>query len=262
MVQLNNQRTLMITTIGFALFVCAEIIGALASNSLSLLGDAAAMSVDVFTYFTNMYAEWLKSKGEKLSSRTKIILEVGIPCFSICALLGVTAYITSDAVEVIKSNGADDDLDVYFLYGFASANFIVDVISAYLFYVRRKVVFLYIPLLTDQERSSSSSIDEKDPEAEGSNILGSNLLAMKRIPSPDEKPQEKNLNMISAFTHVGGDTLRTCAVFIAAVVSDTTSVSGSVCDAWAAVIVSITIIICVIPLTKEIYHKAMLISQE
>ena len=177
-----------------------------------------------------MYAESLKSKGEELSSRTKIILEVGIPCFSICALLGVTAYITSDAVEVIKSNGADDDVNVYFLYGFASANFIVDVISTSLFYVRRKTVFLYIPLLADQEESSSSSIiiDGKDPEAQGSNIV-----AMKRISSPDEKkPQEKNLNMISAFTHVGGDTLRTCAVFIAAVVSDTTSASGTVCDAW------------------------------
>lgn len=37
------------TAVLFALFVGAEIIGALAGHSLSLLGDAAAMSVDVFT---------------------------------------------------------------------------------------------------------------------------------------------------------------------------------------------------------------------
>jgi Co/Zn/Cd efflux system component len=187
-----------------------------------------------------MYAEWLKSKGEELSIRTKIILEVGIPCFSICALLGVTAYITSDAVEVIKSNGADDDLDVHFLYGFAATNFLIDVISTYLFYARRKVVFLH------------SGSHENIPEADFSDVSTTS----------EEKPQEKNLNMISAFTHVGGDTLRTCAVFIAAVVSDTTTAPGSVCDAWAAVIVSITIIICVIPLTIEIYHQAVLISRE
>lgn len=198
-----------------------------------------------------MYAEWLKSKGEELSRTTRIILEVGIPCFSICALLGVTAYITSDAVEVIKSNGADDEVDVYFLYGFASANFIVDIISTSLFYVRRKDVFLYTPLLADQGESSII-VGEKDAEANDNDVST----------SPDEKPQEKNLNMISAFTHVGGDTLRTCAVFIAAVVSDTTSASGSVCDAWAAVMVSITIIMCVTPLATEIYRKAVLISQE
>ena len=191
-----------------------------------------------------MYAEWLKSKGEELSLRTKIILEVGIPCFSICALLGVTAYITSDAVEVIKSNGADDDLDVHFLYGFAATNFLIDVISTYLFYARRKVVFL------------CSGSHEKLPEAEFSDV------STTSEEKPQDKPQEKNLNMISAFTHVGGDTLRTCAVFIAAVVSDTTSASGTVCDAWAAVIVSITIVICVMPLTKDIYHKAVMISQE
>lgn len=42
---LSNQKMLLITTILFALFVTAEVVGALASGSLSLLGDAAAMSV-------------------------------------------------------------------------------------------------------------------------------------------------------------------------------------------------------------------------
>ena len=196
-----------------------------------------------------MYAEWLKSKGQELSLRTKFILEVGIPIFSICALLGVTAYITSDAVEVIKSNGAEDDVNVYFLYGFAAANFVVDIISGALFYVRRKDVFLFIPL-----RENSLVFGEiGSKSSDGGELTGA---------ENDDKPVEKNLNMISAFTHVGADTLRTCAVFIAAVVSDTTSVSGSVCDAWAAVMVSITIILCVIPICKEIYHKAVLISLE
>ena len=44
-----------------------EIVGALASNSLSLLGDAAAMSVDVFSYFANMYAERVKARDGDLS---------------------------------------------------------------------------------------------------------------------------------------------------------------------------------------------------
>lgn len=46
---LENYKILFFTAVSFALFVVAEIIGALVSGSLSLLGDAAAMSVDVFT---------------------------------------------------------------------------------------------------------------------------------------------------------------------------------------------------------------------
>lgn len=61
-----------------------------------------------------------------------------------------------------------------------------------------------------------------------------------------------NLNMASAFTHVGGDTLRTAAIFFAAVVTSLTSIPGSKCDAWADVIVTITIVVLVIPLLKEI----------
>ena len=45
----KNQSILLITCILFGIFVIAEIIGAFASGSLALLGDAAAMSVDVFT---------------------------------------------------------------------------------------------------------------------------------------------------------------------------------------------------------------------
>ena len=45
----NNQRILGVTMVTFALFVIAEVIGALAANSLSLMGDAAAMSIDVIT---------------------------------------------------------------------------------------------------------------------------------------------------------------------------------------------------------------------
>lgn len=46
---LDNNTILTISAISFLLFVIAEFIGAFASNSLSLLGDAGAMSIDVFT---------------------------------------------------------------------------------------------------------------------------------------------------------------------------------------------------------------------
>ena len=58
--------------------------------------------------------------------------------------------------------------------------------------------------------------------------------------------------MASALTHVGGDTLRTLSVFIAALVATFSSVDGSLCDAWAAIIVTVTILFILVPLVREI----------
>ena len=60
--KVDNKFILIVSAISFGLFMIAEIIGALAGNSLALLGDAAAMSVDVNAYLTNLYAEYAKEK--------------------------------------------------------------------------------------------------------------------------------------------------------------------------------------------------------
>ena len=176
-----------------------------------------------------MYAERVKSKGRGIDERTRFMLEVYIPTFSVSALLGVTGYITAEAIAVIQAGGEDDDVDVAFLYAFATANFVVDAASSYMFYMRGKDILL--------ARTFSFSVDANDPD-------------------PVHKQGAANLNMMSALTHVGGDTMRTISVFIAAVVATTTSVKGSLCDAWAAVAVSFTICCAVIPLIFEIYHAA------
>ena len=195
-------------------------------TNLELYIDPASpflIYVVLVQYFTNMYAEWVKSRGGVIDERTRYILEVYIPTFSVCALLGVTGWITSDAIAVIRNGGEDDDVDIAFLYGFAIANFVVDVLSGAMFYIRGKDVL--------QSRVFEFSFDARDPTAEKTTA---------------------NLNMISALTHVGGDSLRTASVFIAAVVATVTTVPGSLCDAWAAVVVSVTIIVAVIPLIIEI----------
>ena len=69
-----------------------------------------------------------------------------------------------------------------------------------------------------------------------------------------------NLNMYAALTHVGGDTLRTISVFVAAVVATATNIPNNVCDAWAAIIVTVTIIMVVCPLIYHIYQAARLHS--
>jgi Co/Zn/Cd efflux system component len=71
----------------------------------------------------------------------------------------------------------------------------------------------------------------------------------------DDVPAEKvaNLNMISACTHIGGDSMRTAAVFLAALITSTTDASSTACDAWASIVILFTITIMIVPLVKEIY---------
>ena len=183
-----------------------------------------------------MYAEYVKAKYGVLDERTRRVLEVYVPTVSVSALIGVTCWILSDAVGIIVDGGEDEDVNVYFLWAFSVANFFVDLISSLLFYSRGKDALVshadHAPLRT-------FSLDRRSFD------MGKRSI----IPVP-------NLNMISALTHVGGDTLRTVSVFVAALVATAFDQSVALCDAWASVVVSFSIFICVIPLCKEIYNAA------
>lgn len=64
--------------------------------------------------------------------------------------------------------------------------------------------------------------------------------------------KRSNLNMLSAFIHVVGDTLRTISVLLAAAISTIFHVDGDICDAWAAIVASISILIMCGSLIAEI----------
>jgi Co/Zn/Cd efflux system component len=264
----------------FLLFVVGEVIGAVAGNSWSLLGDAAAMSVDVVSYFTNMVAEKIKSSrgigGGDLSVTTQMLLEVVIPLFSVILLIGVTIYVTIGSLGDIITKPADDDVDITMLWLFSSLNAVVDIVSVYMFYQRGNDVFYEEPLDAMDPNSRHAMVDLEVEDgassavaANGSGSGGNdaavnnnininsntsnNPIGMQRErQARNQEAPKTNLNMISALTHVGGDSLRTISVFVAAAVATATSIPGYLCDAWAAVFVSVTIVIMVVPLTKEI----------
>ena len=68
--------------------------------------------------------------------------------------------------------------------------------------------------------------------------------------------RRKNLNMMSAFTHIVGDTLRTVALFLAALVATLTGINGNICDAWAALLVTLTILVLCASLVRDIVVAA------
>ena len=68
--------------------------------------------------------------------------------------------------------------------------------------------------------------------------------------------------MISAMVHLGGDSFRTASVFIAAITASTTNIPIDLCDAWAAIGVSFSILLIVFPLCVEICKAAMLLHRD
>lgn len=159
----------------------------------------------------------------------------------------------------------EEDVQVAFLYSFAVANLVVDVLCTWLFYVRRQDVFLQpskSPSAEGQEGSEehASLYDLEDVEivlcadfreddhgdAGASGFEGSS--GGKDGEQNKGGGKARNLNMISAFTHVGGDTLRSLTVLLAAVASSTFDIDTALTDAVAAIVVSVTIVVAVLPL--------------
>ena len=198
----------------------SEICGAFLSNSLSLLGDAAAMSIDVANYITNIHIENLKKNYNQLSLKIRWTTEVFVPFLGVCSLLAVSLWILNDAIIIIISPPEITIVDVSFLYGYSSANILIDLICNYSFFSRGLSVFY-------------------------------NSLK----PISQEEIKSYNLNMMSAFTHIFGDTLRSFSVLIAALVYTFTDISGDICDAWASIICTITIFVLAIPLLFHIYKS-------
>jgi Co/Zn/Cd efflux system component len=321
--KLTNQMLLEISLTAF--------FGAIASNSLSLLGDAASMSVDVTTYIANMYGEWVKEKHPRSVGSSSAVLDVAIPFLSTAALVAVTVYLVVDSLLVLQHPPSTNAVDPSYLYGFALANLAVDALCGGLFVARGEAVFVEADAVPQLSLDTSTSIDDFDFSGGVFGYLGSpqggghralrmeeeedygeleedddiqfsdthkltgarghclscswcsccwrccrsvwDLLALYLccVKPPASayshslsrghidiarKPARKNLNMLAAFTHVLGDTLRTVAVLAAAVVSTVTGIDGDICDAWAALLVALTILVLCCSLLREIVAAA------
>ena len=97
-------------------------------------------------------------------------------------------------------------------------------------------------------------VEDQDQQDQDRKIKDIETISRSDIEQP--KKVSSNFNMLSAFSHIGGDTLRTISVLLAAVVTTCKpELSGSVCDAWATIVVSFTIVLCVMPLMIEIVKE-------
>lgn len=179
-----------------------------------------------------------------MTPRMKYTTEVGLPLLSVSMLIAVTIYVTYEAVGILLEKESNDDVDIFIMYTFATINLFVDIACAVLFHIRGKEIFH-----TDTDESNMN-LTENSSEHSGDDI---HFADQALTPS-------KNLNMISAFFHIGGDTLRTIAIFAAALVATISHRNPDYCDAWAAIVVSVTIFFLAVPMLVTIFKHMSTIS--
>lgn len=184
----------------------------------------------------------MKAGDSEISDSMRFVLEILIPAISLCCLLIVTGYVTNEAVHVIRHPSEDhESVNIFFLYGFSSANVLVDLLSSYMFFQNGDEDVFLSYRIPKRFKSYNSLVDDLHEENEAD--VGTAGSA--------------NLNMISAFTHLTGDSMRTFSVIIAALISTIAKIPSNICDAWAAIVVTITIGFMVIPLIREIWKATV-----
>lgn len=290
---LSNEAVLTISISLFLLFSVSQLIGALVSDSLALLGDSICMFVDVASYMCNTYVEWYKARHGRITFGSRVFTELIVPSLSVLSLLAVTIYITYDAIVVLEDPPINDTVNVDYLYAFASVNLLVDIGCNLLFYMKGEDAFqeekVSIPQLSlntslaqdaddefgklDEDEfdwritpSNTNKNGQNNGEQEARSICScATCFYMCRFPTMTHvhgANKKSNLNMLSAFTHILGDTFRTLSTFLAAMVSSISGIDGDICDAWAAIVVTVTIILLSIMLLNEIKDAALEIWHE
>lgn len=202
-------------------------------------------------YICNYYAERIKLREGILSNKVKWVLEVYIPSFSVLCLFSVTGYVMNESIQEIRFPSNDDSVNVFFLYGFASFNLVIDIASGYMF-LRKGKKFAYTEQL---EQESVGNVVTDGIIENGTTIANMNNTKTDQPTLVLQKTL--NINMLAAFSHLGADSLRTASIFLAAIVASATDIDSGLCDAWAAIIVSTTIFVMAVPLINCIIKSAL-----
>lgn len=218
------------------------------------------------TYGCNMMAERIKERDGVNSRKARVMIEVIIPGFAIMTLFGVTTYFTWVAVGVLQTHEQEQDsVNIVYLYAFSSVNFVIDVLCIGMFYFRGKDVFLERRPAMLPQLSLDTSIHSNDSDEFGS-LDGDDFYqdgpASPALVKGGSGEDRRNLNMLSAFAHMGGDSLRTVSVLTAALVSTFSGASVDLCDAWAAIVVSGIIVLFMLPLVVDIGRACCRLARE
>lgn len=225
-------RSLCLTFWLFALITVAQVVGALAANSLTLLSDAASMGVDSLSYLGNIYAE---SKVDEVHVLRNRLMSSGI---SLLVLFIITTVVMGQAISRLASphQTSYGSTDALIIFIFGAVGLLFDVIA---------LLYYYYYGSTDgseSSRSVSTSTTSADMDKRPQPKSHADLEDIEPTASKEEAKETTALNMKSAMLHVGSDVLRSLtAIFCAIVIWTSPTWDPTAVDAWSSLIVSLLI---------------------
>ena len=218
------------------------------------------------------------SRREAFLVHTAIPLASVAALLALCLYFTLDAVevLQHDQVEA----SADDSVEVGYMYFFSILNAIIDIICVWAFSSRGYKIF-YDDERPSKGTSSAANAPPHSKASSGNGTEDTPLLlsgttdldsvqsmasdgfsnlTMAEEGSVSTEPADtthrnpasgppahhfakRNLVMITAASHVGGDTIRTISVLVAALVASITGINADVCDAWAAIVASVTIVV-------------------
>jgi hypothetical protein len=198
-----NIRALAVSGFLFAFVTAAQFFASNVAQSRALRMDCISSTVDVFTYFGNIFVECRKRDGAKHEVSQLVIVSVSLGLltfFTVIAMVG-SVNIVSQCQAPIAAKGefpmeeGDDDVNGWITLSFALANIVFDIVCMAMFY-----------------KSSKSS-------ATG-----------------------RSVNMFSALLHVGADFLRASSTLIMSIIILCTDFDSTCLDAYTSVLIGATIL--------------------
>ena len=214
----------------FTLFALGEMFVAISiARSRAMIADSCAMLIDSMTYLFNSWAENIKNKslvtddgdmsqrGKEMAklerTRQRLLLEIAPPLTSVLTLIGLTAWVGSEAVETLLNGGeessASEDPDIVLMFVFSGLNLVLDLVNVMCF-ARAKHAFGFAVIDKDhhrlliQKQSQAEAVRETDlitdSEEDYTISTQGHNVCVDQIEENDDKGEEVNLNMCSAFT--------------------------------------------------------------
>ncbi|CAB9500670.1 expressed unknown protein [Seminavis robusta] len=259
----SNEYVLNVAFASFVGFTCVQAAFALIANSQSMLTDSAAMGVDALTYLFSMWAERIKNRSptaeelqlplavrEHRIEMKRLYLELIPPLISVSTMSLVTVLAVIMAWETLQAD-AQPIVNAGLMLCFSVMNLLLDLVNVICF-------ARHCPYDAHEQSSHPNHCPEQ-------------------YPCPDEQQELLNQQEQSTFNknstissvhcspaqHICIDTLRSIAVLVAAAIAySVDTVSPAVADSCAAIVVSITTMISLIPLIRGLFETAQQIVIE
>jgi len=290
----SNETLLSTAFVTFLVFCVCQTVASFLAHSQAMLGDSAAMWVDSFTYAFNLYAERKKSSStrkerlrlELIPPLVSVISLVGVTSYiisdALSTIIGDKDIDDPNTAVMAIFSTLNLVLDLVNMACFAKARkllgfAVLDTGSSldhmYDHHYHRQPAISNHTVVHQKRYSKGSGIfeneqtslfmDESSPSYQGKG-LSTNEEECENVhaalPDDDElyvgtKDDSANLNMCSAYTHVFADTCRSIAVMIAAFIAEfNENVSSKNADAYAAIAVSIFILLSLAPLLRGMVY--------